>query len=361
MWEGEYMKNTIYNLVNHNEVIPEIPNRDKYEVVIPVITDLHLLYKEPKNRTNFTLTSLSYLLNIKEFFEKNKVDYAIQTGDLHDRGEKETDTSTRNLVEKSLIDIRSSLKEFFIVMGNHEYTYINNNLFYNYTELMSESITGILKDRKVLYPTVNIFKALDKISFGDINIHFMHYDPKSRYTIDSEGFNICIFHDDMISFDSKQELYHHKLGKGISITDTDVMTNVDIAICGHIHTPLKPFRMNNKRGTLFIVPGSMCQRSVAETHDHVDIPSICINNKGVTIEYSRFNLGDIEDTVIKEVNEEQKKVRETTKAIKEFTKVYSNSQDLEDLLLQLPAEQANIIKNSINELVPESLVRYLGS
>lgn len=354
------MKDTILNIVNHNPEIPPMPNFDKYQVKIPVLTDMHLLYKEPNNRTNFTLTTLSYLLNLKDIFDKNGIDYAIQAGDLHDRGEKVTDTTMRNIVEKTLVDLRETVKEFFIVMGNHELTYINNNLFFNYTKIESNFLNKSLANKRTLYPNMPIFRALDKISFGDVNIHFMHYDPQGNYVIEDEGFNICIFHDDIISFDSKQELYHHKLGHGISITDTNLMQNVDIAIFAHIHTPLLPFRLNNSRNTLAITPGSLCQRTTAETHSKVDIPVICLNEEGVTIEYIPFNLGNVKETLIDEIVEQQKKVRKTTKALKEFTEVHSKAQDLEDLLMSLPNEQAVIIRDSISELNPKTLVEYFS-
>ena len=162
----------------------------------------------------------------------------------------------------------------------------------------------------------------------------------------------------MISFDSKQELYHHKLGHGISIVDTNILENVDIAICGHIHVPIVPFNMSNKRNTLFVSPGSMCQRTVAETHTKIDIPVICINGEGVVIEYIPFNLGKVQDTVISDIAIKQKKVRESNKKLKNFTKVYGNSQDLEDLINSLPPAQAGIVKNADKQLYPLTLSRY---
>lgn len=351
-------KQSIYNLVNYNPQIPIVPNAEKYKVMIPVLTDTHILYKEPTNRTNFFITTLSYLHNIADIFEANNFKIGIHGGDLHDRGDEETVTDKRNAVEEALNRISSAVEDMYIVYGNHEETYLNNNLFFSYTDVKSSVIQRLLKGRTTLKPIRPFFQAVDKLSFGDVEIHFMHYDKERRYKLPKDKFNICIFHEDIISFESQEELYHHKIGHGIRITDTDIMENVDIAICAHIHTPLLPFRMNNTRSTLVITPGSLCHRTTAEKHTKVDIPIICLNEEGVTIEYIPFNLGEVQETVLKEIDEKQKKVYKANKALKAFKKVYSNAQDLEDLINSLPDKQADIVRNADKPLFPQSLVRY---
>lgn len=307
-----------------NAEIPTIRNRDDYFQCIPVITDIHILAKEPNNRNGVMLErAIQVLDELAEMIEANKCTAVIFTGDIADRGFNKAELNYESTIISKLARISELVNgNCYSVLGNHEVTYSKNNLFYAMASIDSEIIESQLIGKEIpkcIYPYIHTPNCLD---FGDLKIHLLHFNSSVKnykvLTSDTK-YNIAIYHDDLITFESMQELYHHKLGKGISVTSTDIFENVDWAIMGHIHTPLTTFRLNNLRETVIDTPGSMLSRTIAEKHEVVKLPFICISEDGFDRQYVTFNIGSYEESVNNKIVKVEQQKREMAKILKNST------------------------------------------
>lgn len=351
------IKKYFYKIFNANPEIPKLSR--KYGFVMPVFTDLHLLFEEGKNRTQYINRSISLLCNLVEFLELNEVKYFCLAGDLYDSGKETISTSLLNLYEHCFYNLIND-RTGYVVEGNHEEHFRKNNLFYAMTDIQS----SFLKNKKYkldgLLPTLPYFKATDSITIGNSKVYFMHYDANKQYYISSKDtFNIAIFHEDILTLESKNSLYHHKAGMGIDIETTNIMDNVDIAICAHIHKPMQTFRMNNTRRTQVIIPGALCQRTRAEDHEIVQIPVICMD-KGCNpiIEFVPFNLGAVQETINKEVDDKQVKQRQISKEIKQIKGSVQGVDTFEEYLKTLSPEIRSIVEKAESPYILDTVAEY---
>lgn len=294
-----------------------------------VLTDTHLVLKNPSNRLKMVEEGTEIINSITEIIKKNNIDMVIHTGDLYDRGYQNVPQDLYIEQLKSMQNMSKAVNgEMYMCMGNHSYSYAENNPEFVITDISNdEKLKEIYKYKNTLKLSIPIWKAVPKISVGTVNFHLIHFDPQKRYNINDQNLNnIGIFHDDFITFQSKEELYHHKYGKGIDVLNTDIFDCFNTAIIGHIHTPLNDFRLNNIRMTEIIVPGSLVNRTTAERHEYVDIPVISISenedildedfNLPYKIDKYRFELPKFEESFDLDKVENNKKMYEYAKMIK---------------------------------------------
>lgn len=301
----------------YNKDIPILQN--KYPVTWLVSPDWHLLNADPNNRTHLRDKGLQLLDELLYISKQNRFTGHIQLGDFADRGFN-TDLSYITKV----LNVAKEYHDYFgdnniMMFGNHELTYYKDNIYYAITDIQSDVIKQQIKNLNIPKNVYSFFKAPSMLDYDALKIYLFHYDKynKNYKVLQNHPQCVCLYHDDLITFESQQELYHHRLGNGINVTNTDIFNNVDWAICGHIHTPLETFQLNNLRKTMMDVPGSCMQRTIAERHSQVKLPVIGIDQKGFHIEYITFKIGEIEETEIKEIIVEQKKKTEMMKVIKQ--------------------------------------------
>lgn len=301
----------------YNKQIPTLQN--KYPVMWMISPDWHLLNENPNNRINLRDKGLQLLDELLYIAKQNGITGHIQLGDFADRGFK-TDLTYVSQVLRVAKDYYDYFGDNNIMMfGNHELTYYKDNIYYTITDVQSESIKEQIQGLNIPKNVYSFFKAPSMLDYGPLKIYLFHFNKKNKNykVLQNHPQCIALYHDDLITFESKQELYHHKLGNGIDVANTDIFNNVDWAICGHIHTPLETFQLNNPRQTVIDVPGCGIQRTIAERHNHIKLPIIGIDQSGYHIEYLTFQIGDIEATELKEVIQEQKRKKEVVKVIQQ--------------------------------------------
>lgn len=357
------LKQYYYAMFNPNPE-PFVVKGD-YAFKIPVYTDTHWVLKEPSNRTRYLTKQISVLYNLDDFATANDMKLQIHAGDAWDRGDPVMNTLYYNHLSNAIHNTFAT-RLTYIVRGNHEESYSKNNLFYAHTEIVSSALKEKLKQKDMILPNTPYFRATDKISLNINNtgkildIHFMHFNKEQKYYIPpNENFTVAVFHEDLLTLESKSKIYHHTKGMGIDLETTNIADNVDVIICGHIHTPMEPFRLNNARRTLVIVPGSLCQRTRAETHDHVNIPVICGTPTGeVVIEFARFNLGLIVETMDIEKDTQSVKQRQLQKQIKQkYIDKAEKSKNYQAFLDTLDAEDRKLL-TSEGDIMPIAVMKY---
>lgn len=250
---------------------------------------------------------------ILDFVEKTvseeKIDTILHGGDLMDRGYDVV--KSEHLIElvRKLSKINKMVDgRMYINIGNHELTYNKDNLFYDITEIYNDKFEGTLNYKISKTDTIeNLFINPSYLLGDKVLIYFLGYDKKQRYKIPdelSEGRKvIALFHDSYDSAISRQYLIEQLYQNGIKMDTTDVFNNIDIALFGHIHTPIEPFTINNSRNTLVITPGSTITRTVSEIHQEINLPILDINEEtgDVGISYVTYTLPDYSTVFLKEV------------------------------------------------------------
>lgn len=318
---------------------------------ILVVPDIHLLPKSPAHRTTDYLgKTLSVLDDLIQLIKDQEVQCVIFTGDIFDRSFK---TVNLNYIA-DIIEKFKSINEIcegyvFSVLGNHEQTYYDSNPFYCIADISkSEYVKELLKDKYLPSLIAPYIQVVDRLEFPNLDIHLFHYNKYTKTYItdlNSNKENIGIYHDDLITFESEQLLYHHRIGKGISVVNTNIFDNIKLAILGHIHTPLLPFEINN---TTVICSGCLIPRTVAERHTSVSLPLIDVEEE-VTVSLVQFEIQNLSDTIVQEsVNNAQKKYK-ANKVFK-MVKQIASTQLYDDMLATLQPSVVKIINDASSPL-----------
>ncbi len=224
------------------------------------------------------------------------------------------------------------------------------------TKMIDKKVKEIYSTREKLDYTIPIFQSPSNLDFGHTKIFLQHYDPEKRYKIPPQSANtICLFHDDLVSFESKQELYHHRLGHGINITNTDIFENVDLAILAHIHTPIQDMEITSNitdKTTTLVTPGSLVNRTTAEIHTKVDLPIIDITNIGYTRSHYTYNLPKRSEIFDQEEVQQQQESRKLTKLINEVKHKTQHNNFFNDMLASLSNPAIETIIRNADKLQP---------
>lgn len=272
---------------------------EEYPVNWLVISDLHILPKEPKNRKSLIPNIITLLNELIEIGIQNKISGIIFLGDIFDR----SFTSVNSDYLAQIMEIFKRMSESFpiyAVYGNHELTYFKDNPYYLMTDIQSQAVLSQLKGKTVPKCISPYIKVIDSIDYGNVIINFVHFQKYNKFykiACEENKINVALYHDSLINFESKEKLYHHKIGKGIDVVNTDIFEFVDWAICGDTHTPLNTFTLGNNKSTVFDVPGVMSLRTTADKHTHVKCPIISIGPKGLKRQYISLNIGVPDETV----------------------------------------------------------------
>lgn len=292
-----------------------------------VITDLHLRVKEQSNRKNILEKYNTLLSDIHTLITTTGLfNGVILLGDVWDRGVTGKFTDIISQVEL-LKEISESVNgNLYTMFGNHEEQYCKDNPFYSFTELPPELLSK-LKSKKEIPPFIApIMIAPMQLTHKSGTIWFNHFDRhnKNYKVVDADPLkvNIGLYHDDIVTTETKAKLYHHKIGEGID-ANSDIFDNIDWAICGHNHQPQSEVILGNKIGTLITIPGTPVQNRVDEVHTEVRLPVIEFYEDRVDNKFIVYNMGDITETIIQNPLNEKKKIMR--KALKSYKLILKKS------------------------------------
>ena len=212
----------------------------------------------------------------------------------------------------------------------------------------AEELTRGLVKPKLILPLI---KAPDNLIIGGCEFIFNHFNKNNEFSCskNEDTFKVGLFHHDLVSFDSKQELYHHKIGHGLSLNHPKLSEYYHLIYNGHIHTPLNDLIINNK--TLFINSGSIMRRNSKEMHEKVDLPIMFIYKEGIDLLKYEFMLTPVEESFKMEVVEESRETYQMKKFIKEVRNNSHESESIEELLSKITDDNIKfIISSSDNQL-----------
>ena len=250
---------------------------------ILVVPDIHIDVK--KKRPHYFWEIMSYLDRINELLSGLDNPVVIFCGDIFDKGLN---------ISKGIFYYEQALKRFetmssitygrsFTVYGNHEDTYLDvtpTALLMEVSEHLKEVIESNGKElnRNFGY----LLKTPKTLRIGNTKISLQHFQKYNKNYSSVEGdceYHVAVYHDTFVNNTLRNEI-NHKLPvdriwknhmKDLNLRD------IDLAIFGDFHIPVPLFRINNRRNTAVIIPGSLGRNNYAtETHDSVKLPIIKI-------------------------------------------------------------------------------------
>lgn len=221
--------------------------------------------------------------DIIKYFDECTSDekYFIQLGDWYDKGYR----STGHVFKDAYYD-----RKIADAVGGNAYMCLGNHFFLERDAnpemyLIQPSYLYSPKDKAPMEKAV--FRTVPKLVIGKIQISFFHFSKTNKSYIQEVDpdieFHIGVYHDDSVLPSDIRDMagYH-----GTTSNDylNHIYSNVDMAICGHIHTSvgLKNYTLNNGRNIPIVVPGALAITENKEIvkHKSVGCPVITVDDNG---------------------------------------------------------------------------------
>lgn len=218
--------------------------------------------------------------DLLEFIRKNRITHLVSLGDWYDKGYRSINRSSndRNLDE----DLSRAVNgNFYICLGNHFFLERDNN-----PEMYLIQPSEYYHPSQPIYASSPIIRAVPSLRIGPVQISFFHYNKENKdYTIERDAdttYHIGVYHDDVVVPTSQRNAggFH---GTTLTSCVDNTFHNIDLAIVGHIHTPLGAFNIQSYGRTLpMIVPGSLSITASGEQNMHtsVNLPVVEISDEG---------------------------------------------------------------------------------
>lgn len=291
-----------------------------------VWSDSHIDYK--KERPQYFWEIMRYYDRLIEMMRWSTNPVFISLGDIYDKD--------LNL-NKGLLYFEETLKRFktiekitqgrcYMVFGNHESTYLEINpsaLIMKPSNYLLE-LMGLNKQKEINRTFGSILKTPVDIRAYDTKLTLFHFNKHNKYYTTIGGdceFHIGLFHDTYVN-NTMREKINGALPVDLiwknSMKNLD-LNYIDLAIFGDFHIPVPLFRINNRRNTAIIIPGSSGRNNISvETHNSIKLPIIEIRkDKKPKIKVTDFMLDDF--TLSYNLSDKLKKISDISNRLKRLT------------------------------------------
>jgi hypothetical protein len=240
------------------------------------VTDLHKRDIDFTSIGGYTKAIDEVQSDLLKFIEQQGVTHMISTGDWYDKGYKSTNrvNSDRNFDEKF-----SKLTDFSMCLGNHFFLERDNN-----PEMYLIQPHPKHKPLKPIAAFEPVIKTPDKIRIDPVQISLFHYGRDDKdYTARRDEDVTChigVYHDDCVVPSSVRQKARY-YGTTSSGYLQRIYANIDMAVIGHIHTPIGLERIDVGGRTIpLFIPGSLCvtKNKGEELHTSVKLPMVEITD-----------------------------------------------------------------------------------
>ena len=298
---------------------------------IMIIPDAHFYHKNLRNRINYPDEMLCYFKEIYDFIENDEtITDVIFSGDIYHRGIPSSDAEQEFF--RIFLNLRDLLAErggfIFSVAGNHEFSFVKDNPFWKYEDVILKTPDWIVVD-------------------GRYKIFLDHYHS-NKSTHDFYPFidaDACVTHNDVCAPEVREEA-EKKLGFK-QYVDVNQMSysrfKVRHLFVGHNHQTVGQYYLKDETtGWSMIIQhlgslGRTNEREISNKFLERYLPVLRIENG---------ELRDVEQKVLKLYRREQ--------VIKEIEVLKSRE-------TYLRSKQNQTFKNLMNEQKPlEAIVSKLG-
>lgn len=256
------------------------------------VSDMHKRWKDSESVKGILEIQNIQQQELIDYVKLNHITHVFLGGDWYDRGFHGLGYAFgQHEMDRRLS--RAVNGEVYLCVGNHFYLERDEN-----PEMYTIQPNELIKtELNIPLPETPIFKCVKQLIIGTVQIDFFHYSKtnKEYYTAVQPGitYHIGLYHDDLVcpAYVREMEGYHSNVGQDYY---NKVFSNVDIALCGHIHSKVGLTQMTllNGRNVPLYIPGSMhATRNVdIEKHSIVSLPVICIDDDStITYHQADFN------------------------------------------------------------------------
>lgn len=244
-----------------------------------LVSDLHKRQTDFTSIGNYTKAVDKVQLDILKFIRENNITHFVSLGDWYDKGYSNTarTLSDRNFDEEIARAVNGNA---YICIGNHLFLERDNNPEFYLIQPHEQ-----YKPRDNFVAFTPTFKAVRDIQIGGLQISLFHYSKENKNYHNTRRpetkFHVGIYHDDCVVPSSVRQ----KAGflAATSSNLNHMYDNIDLAVVGHIHTPIGLCQLNlGDRILPLVVPGSLSitKNSQYEKHASVNLPVIEVNDAG---------------------------------------------------------------------------------
>lgn len=218
--------------------------------------------------------------DILRFIRQNGITHLVSLGDWYDKGYRSINRSNndRNLDE----DLSRAVNgNFYICLGNHFFLERDNN-----PEMYLIQPSQHYRPSQPIYASSPVIRAVPYLRIGTVQISFFHYSKENknyRMELDPEvTYHIGVYHDDAVVPTTQRNAAGFSGTTMRSYLD-NTFDNVNLAIVGHIHTPVGVLNIQSSERKLpMIIPGSLAitTSGSADLHTDVNLPVVEIADNG---------------------------------------------------------------------------------
>lgn len=239
-------------------------------------------------------------------------------------------------------ELCDKVDEANVCLGNHETTYYKENPFWTLIkDIESEKVRKIVTKAWKPQGRRNVLRVVDKITEGNVDIHFNHYGtPITKIDkLNGNDINVGLFHSDLYAKEIVEEM---EKTKGLSIfehnpvyfTNSTILDGYDYAFFAHMHKLYGVWDYVCEGSfwkTVLYYLGSLGRTNVTEVKDNFlerNIPAVIVTDgQFSTVEDFKFNLMD-RDSTVDEVSVAINKVRyEKRKEVQQMMTYGARSHD----------------------------------
>lgn len=253
------------------------------------VSDLHKRDCDFTTIAGYTNAVDAVQRDILSFIKQRGITHLVSLGDWYDKGYRSINRSNndRNLDE----DLSRAVNgNFYICLGNHFFLERDNN-----PEMYLIQPSQKYRPSQPIYATSPIIRAVPSLRIGPVQISFFHFSKENKnYIIERDPevtYHIGVYHDDGVVPTQQRNAAGFQGTTMTSYLD-NTFANINLAIVGHIHTPVGVFNIQSRGRELpMIIPGSLAITASGNNNLHTDVklPVVEISDEG-TVSCSLFTF-----------------------------------------------------------------------
>lgn len=220
--------------------------------------------------------------DILNVIDKYEIDTVIILGDWYHKGFHNMIRFWECIQEDKKLSEKVN-GNIYLLVGNHAFLESDNN-----PERFLIQPNDYLKFSKEVstMPEQPIFKVVKQLQIGGVQIDFFHYTKVHKiYKADlneNTTYHIGLYHDDCILPGWVRQQEGYLSGSVSQQYLNEIYKNINLAICGHIHTSIGVVKqeMADGRTVPLMIPGALCitANTATQRHEFVKLPILEIND-----------------------------------------------------------------------------------
>jgi Icc-related predicted phosphoesterase len=244
------------------------------------VTDLHKRDTDLSSIVGYTNATDAVQRDILAFIKQHEITHLVSTGDWYDKGYR----NVNRLFNDINFDARLAEAvngNFYMCLGNHFFLERDSN-----PEMYLVQPNDKHKPVREVMAIEPVIKVPNNLRIGEVQISLFHFSKDNKmYTAEREPgvvYHVGVYHD----VDTLPSGIREKAYAGGSQSNTKINAiydNIDLAIHGHIHTPIGIERVAvGAKQVPLIIPGSLAitMNKASEIHPEVSLPVLYIENTG---------------------------------------------------------------------------------